>query len=254
MTEEHTALGNKLTDSSVSGFKKYRQLMVGNSGIGALLFWEFYHLFISPFPGALGLFLRQLFLPLLLGHVGKKVAVGRNVVFRHPRKVVLGDQVVIDENCVLDAKGKSNVQGIQLGNQVVLGRNVVLSCKGPAPGGYIRIGDRTNIAMNSVIHSEEKVEIGRNVLVAAYGYIVGGGNHTFEQLDVPIIDQPSTNKGGIIIEEDVWLGARVTVGDGVTIGKGSVIGGAALVIDSIPEYSVAVGVPAKPVKNRKTTS
>lgn len=248
--EKHTALGNKLTENSGSGFKKYRQFVVGNANMGYFLFWEFYHLFIAPLPGALGLLFRQLFLPLLIESAGAKVAVGRNVVFRHPQKIVLGNNVVIDDYCVLDAKGDGNEEGIQLGNQVVLGRNVVLSCKGKAPGGTIRIGERTNIGMNSVIHSEEKVEIGQNVLIAAYAYIVGGGNHNYEALDVPIIDQSSLNKGGIVIEENVWLGARVTVGDGVTIAKGSVIGACALVKDSIPENSIAVGIPAKVIRNR----
>lgn len=248
--EKHTALGNKLTETSGSGFKKYRQFVVGNAGIGFYLLWEFYHFFIAPLPGAIGLLFRQLFLPLLLGHVGSKVAVGRNVTFRHPQKIVLGNQVLIDDYCVLDAKGENNQQGIQLGDKVVLGRSVVLSCKGPAPGGTIRIDNRTNVGMNSVIHSEEKVEIGQNVLIAAYAYIVGGGNHNFESLDQPIMDQPSLNKGGVMIEENVWLGARVTVGDGVKIGKGSVIGACALVKDSIPENSVAVGIPAKVIRKR----
>lgn len=248
--EKHTALGNQLTGENGSGFSKYRKLVVGDKGIGFFLFWEVYHLFLSPLPGAIGLLFRQLTLPLLLGGVGQKPAVGRNVVFRHPHKVVLGDHVVIDENCVIDAKGEGN-RGIHLGNKVLIGRNTVLSCKGPAPGGTISIADRTNIAMNCVIHSEEKVEIGQNVLIAAYGYIVGGGNHSFDALDVPIIDQPSTNKGGVVIEDDVWLGARVTVADGVTIGKGSVIGGCALVKDPVPPYSVSAGVPAKVIRSRK---
>ncbi len=248
--EKHTALGNKLTDNSCSGFKKYRELVVGNASFGFFLFWEFYHFFLAPLPGGLGLVLRQLFLPLLLGQVGKKMGVARNVLFRHPQKIILGDSVLIDENCVLDAKGEGE-SGIQLGNQVVIGRNTILSCKGASPGGTIHIGDRTNIAMNCVIHSEEKVEIGRNVLIAAYTYIIGGGNHSFEERDMPILDQFSMNKGGVVIEEDAWLGARVTVTDGVTIGRGSVIGACALVKDSIPQYSIAVGVPARVIKTRK---
>jgi len=247
---KHTALGNKMTDDAKSGFSKYREIVVGNKGVGTFLFWEFYHFLISPLPGALGLFVRQLFLPLLLGKVGTNVAVGRNVTFRHPHKVSLGDHVIIDENCVLDAKGDGN-RGIALGDQVLLGRNTVLSCKGPSPGGYITIGNRTNIAMNCVIHSEEKVEIGKNVLIAAYGYVVGGGNHSFEGLEVPIMDQPSTNKGGIEIQDDVWLGARVTVTDGVRIELGSVVGACALVKDPIPAYSIAAGVPAKVLRSRK---
>jgi len=247
---KHTALGNQLTENSQSGFTKYRQLVVGNKGLGSFFFWEFYHLFLAPLPGALGLILRQLFLPLFLKDVGSKVAVGRNVTFRHPHKISLGDNVMIDENCVLDAKGEENI-GIKIGNQVVLGRNTILSCKGPAPGGMIEIGNRVNIAMNCVIHSEEKVLIGNNVLIAAFSYLVGGGNHSFEQTDKPIIDQPSTNKGGIVIEEDVWLGARVTISDGVQIGQGSVVGASSLVKDSVPSFSICVGVPAKVIRSRK---
>jgi len=247
---KHTALGNTLTDGSKGSFGTYCDLVIGKRHIGTLFLWEFYHFFLSPLPGALGLFLRQLFLPLLLGQVGAKVVVGRNVTFRHPHKIFIGDRVIIDENSVLDAKGEGNV-GIRLEDKVILGRNVVLSCKGPVPGGSITIGQRSNIAMNCVIHSEQKVEIGQNVLVAAYGYIVGGGNHSFDQSDIPIIDRPSTNKGGVVIEEDVWLGARVTVTDGVKIGKGSVVGACALVKDSIAPNSISAGIPAKVIRTRE---
>jgi len=247
---DHTALGNKLTDENSSSFGKYRKLVVGDRSFGFFLFWEFYHLFISPVPGALGLLARQLFLPLLLAEIGAKVAVGRNVTFRHPHNIFLRNSILIDENCVLDAKGEGN-EGIRIGDQVVIGRNTVLSCKGPKPGGYIAIGENSNIAMNCVIHSEEKVEIGRNVLISAYCYLVGGGNHNFSDPDIPIIQQTSTNKGGIVISEDVWLGARVTVTDGVEIGRGSVVGASALVKDSLPTYSISAGIPAKVIRERK---
>jgi acetyltransferase-like isoleucine patch superfamily enzyme len=54
-----------------------------------------------------------------------------------------------------------------------------------------------------------------------------------------------------VIEDDVWLGAGVTVVDGVTIGKGSIIGAGAVVTSDIPPYSIAVGIPAKPVRDRR---
>jgi acetyltransferase-like isoleucine patch superfamily enzyme len=54
-----------------------------------------------------------------------------------------------------------------------------------------------------------------------------------------------------VIEDDVWIGAGVTVVDGVTIGRGSVIGAGAVVTNDIPPYSIAVGTPAKPIKDRR---
>ena len=62
--------------------------------------------------------------------------------------------------------------------------------------------------------------------------------------------QPSLSKGGITIEEDVWLGASVTVLDGVVLGRGTVVGAASLVNHPIPPYSIAYGVPARRVKER----
>ena len=55
----------------------------------------------------------------------------------------------------------------------------------------------------------------------------------------------------VIIEDDVWIGSRVTILPGVTIGEGSVIGASAVVAKSVPPYSVVVGNPAKIVKTRK---
>jgi galactoside O-acetyltransferase len=75
-------------------------------------------------------------------------------------------------------------------------------------------------------------------------------NHVYRDLDRPIREQGITARG-IVIEDDVWLGAGAVVLDGVTIGRGSVIGAGAVVASDIPPYSLAVGAPAKPVKNRR---
>jgi acetyltransferase-like isoleucine patch superfamily enzyme len=83
---------------------------------------------------------------------------------------------------------------------------------------------------------------------------VAGGNHSFESLEIPIMFQPSLDKGGITVGDDVWIGASTTILDGVSVGTGCVVGAGALVKDSLPEYSVAVGVPAKIIRNRKTGS
>ncbi len=64
----------------------------------------------------------------LLGSCGRNVVFGQNVVLRHPHKIHIGDNVVIDDNCLLDAKGEGN-DGIRIGSGVFIGRNTILSCK-----------------------------------------------------------------------------------------------------------------------------
>ena len=73
-------------------------------------------------PGALGLALRKALFPSLLGACGRNVVFGQNVVLRHPHKIRIGDNVAIDDNCLIDAKGSSN-QGITIGSGVFVGRN-----------------------------------------------------------------------------------------------------------------------------------
>ncbi len=80
---------------------------------------------------------------------------------------------------------------------------------------------------------------------------MAGGNHTYEDISIPIMFQPSFTKGGISIDEDVWLGAGVIVLDGVSIGKGTVVGAGSVVTESLGEYSIAVGTPAQKIKDRR---
>jgi acetyltransferase-like isoleucine patch superfamily enzyme len=63
--------------------------------------------------------------------------------------------------------------------------------------------------------------------------------------------QPSFSRGGIRIADDVWLAAGVIVLDGVTIERGCVVGAGAVVTESLPEYSVAVGSPARKLRDRR---
>ena len=71
-------------------------------------------------PGALGLLLRSKLYPRLLGRTGRNVTFGVNVVLRHPHKIRIGDNVVIDDGCCLDAKGTDN-EGITIGDGVFVG-------------------------------------------------------------------------------------------------------------------------------------
>ena len=93
------------------------------------------------------------------------------------------------------------------------------------------------------------ISIGENVRIGARVSFVSA-NHVFKEKDILIKDQGMTEKG-IIIEEDVWFGTGVIVLDGVTIHKGAVVGAGAVVTKDIPEYAIAVGIPAKVIKYRE---
>jgi acetyltransferase-like isoleucine patch superfamily enzyme len=217
---------------------RYSALVVGRPGLGALLKYEAVVLLSQAMPGSLGLALRKVLYPWLLGGVGRNVVFGQNVVLRHPHKIVLGDDVVIDDNCLLDAKGSEN-QGIRIGSGVFIGRNTILSCK----NGDIDIADGANLGFNCEVFSASRVRIGRDTLLAAYVYLVGG-DHEASDPSRPVIEQGRRSLG-IVLGDGAWIGAGATVLDGVVIGDRAVVGASAVVRESVPAGRTAVGVPAR---------
>ncbi len=111
-------------------------------------------------------------------------------------------------------------------------------------GGSVAIGQRTHIQPRCQLSAYcGHLKIGADVQVAPncafYPY-----NHGFST-DTPIVKQALSSKGGIVIEDDVWLSYGVVVLDGVTIGRGAVIGAGAVVTNDIPAGAIAAGIPAK---------
>jgi acetyltransferase-like isoleucine patch superfamily enzyme len=194
-------------------------------------------------PGALGLALRRSLYPLLLGVCGRNVVFGQNVVLRHPHKIHIGDNVVVDDNCLIDAKGESNA-GIRIASGVFIGRNTILSCK----NGDIALAEGANVGFNCEIFSASRVQIGRNELIAAYCYLIGG-THDFRDASRPVIEQGRTSSG-ITVGDGAWLGAGAKILDGVEIGANAIIGAGAVVRESVPDRATAVGVPARLVGER----
>ena len=217
---------------------KYSQLVVGKPGWAALLKHEFVVLVAQAAPGALGLALRKWMYPWLLGSCGRNVVFGQNVVLRHPHKIRIGDRVVIDDNCLLDAKGEANA-GITIGSGVFVGRNTILSCK----NGDIELADEANVGFNCEIFSASRVRVGRGTLIAAYVYLIGG-DHEFADRDKAVLDQRRVS-AGISIGEGAWLGAGAKILDGVMIGDRAVVGAGAVVRDPVPPGATAVGIPAR---------
>jgi acetyltransferase-like isoleucine patch superfamily enzyme len=224
--------------------RRYAELVVGQDGWWPLIRYELTMLLSGWVPGALGLFLRSRLYPAILGRVGRNVAFGVNVVLRHPHKIVIGDNVVIDDNCCLDAKGTTNA-GITIGDGAFVGRNTILSCK----NGNITLGEEANVGFNVEIFSAADVRVGARTLIAAYTYLVGG-DHLFDRTDVPVRYQGRTARG-IEVGENVWLGAHVVVADGCRVGRDAIVGAGAVVTEDVPEYHIAAGVPARLIRDRR---
>jgi acetyltransferase-like isoleucine patch superfamily enzyme len=225
---------------------KYSALIVGRPGLPALVKYELIVLFTQGVPGALGLVLRKTWYPRLLGSCGRNVVFGQNVVLRHPHKIHIGDNVVIDDNCLLDAKGVTN-RGIQIGSGVFIGRNTILSCK----NGDIVIEHGANIGFNCELFSANRVRVGSDTLIAAYAYLVGG-DHDAADPSQPVLHQ-QRRATGIDVGVGAWLGAGAKILDGVTIGDRGIIGAGAVVRDAVPAGATAVGIPAR-VLDRKANA
>ncbi len=221
-----------------SALSKYQELVVGSRSLARLALYEFVMLTSAWVPGALGLVLRRVAYPWLLGSVGRNVTFGQGVVLRHPHKIRLGDDVVIDDLVLLDAKGATN-RGIDIGSGGFVGRGTILSCK----DGDITLGEHVNVGFHCEIFSGSNVTVGRHGLFAAYTYLVGGG-HAFERADVPIVDQERVSRG-ITLGDNVWLGTGAKVLDGVRIGSHVIVGANAVVTTDLPDGAVAAGVPAR---------
>jgi acetyltransferase-like isoleucine patch superfamily enzyme len=234
---------DQLVAADTSSRRKYADLIVGRPGLGALLKYELVIMVAQARTGALGLALRKTLYPSLLGSCGRNVVFGQNVVLRHPHKIHIGNNVVIDDNCLLDAKGHAN-RGIQIRDGVFIGRNTILSCK----DGDIELGDGANLGFNCEVFSASRVTIGRLVLMAAYSYVIGG-DHDFSDPSKPVLEQTRTS-AGVSIGDGVWMGAGAKILDGVSIGDQAVIGAGAVVRESVPASAIAVGVPARVVSSR----
>ena len=234
---------DELTNPNRSARAKYSALVIGRDGWEALIKYELVVALSQSVPGALGLALRRLLYPTLLGSCGRNVVFGHNVVLRHPHKIHIGDDVVIDDNCLLDAKGESN-SGIRIASGAFIGRNTILSCK----NGDIDLGERANIGFNCEVFSASRVRVGSGTLIAAYCYLIGG-DHDFSDPSLSVLDQRRTSVG-ITVGDGAWLGAGAKILDGVTIGSKAVVGAGAVVREAVPDGATAVGVPARVVGAR----
>lgn len=174
--------------------------------------------------------------------------IGNGVSVDSYRDLCIGTNSRIEAYCIVGAFGR---KGLTIGKNSSIGAfsRIVVSSGFQNIGEYINIGDQVGIGAYANIGGSGGVSIGNDTIIGPY-FSAHPENHNFSLIETPIRLQ-GTTRSEIRIGEDCWLGAKVTVLAGVTIGKGSVIAAGSLVTKDIPEYSVALGSPAKVVRRRK---
>jgi len=242
---DRTELQAALQDPGAGPVAVYRKMAIGKPGLWAFLKYELIIFGFGSLPGSIGYACRRLFYPLLLGSCGKGVVFGRNVVLRHPHKIHIGDRVVIDDDCVLDAK-RSDDARIVLGDGVLLSRGTVIST-----GGLVEIGPNCNLGVQTLIHSDFKVQLGRAVLLAARCYLMGVADYLHQRTDIPVVQQGKGEKGPVILEDHVWLGAGVFIRHGVRVGNNAIVAVSSVVTKDVPAFAIVAGTPARVVRMRK---
>lgn len=133
-----------------------------------------------------------------------------------------------------------------------IGKNVVFSPFDSFSYSNIEIGNNVSISSGAHFSSIKSIYIGDKVMFGPNVTILGG-DHNVSELGKYMFDvnnKKPEDDLDIIIEDDVWISSGVTILKGVTIGRGSIIGASALVNKSIPPNSIAVGIPAKVIKDR----
>lgn len=137
---------------------------------------------------------------------------------------------------------------ISIGSGVYVGSGSWLHVLGASTDGVaLVIGDRTSIAGQCVLSAALRVELGCDVLLARNVYIADH-SHRFDDVGVPVLQQGIAKLSPVTICDGAWLGQNVVVCPGVRIGRGAVIGANSVVKDDVPDYSVAVGAPARVVR------
>lgn len=200
-------------------------------------------------PTVVGIGLRGLVYRLIMKLEGMP-AIEAGVRIVYASKVKLGKGVYLDQGVYLHALPG----GISIGDSTFVMHHSMLHVFNfrNLPQAGITIGHNCFIGEFNVMRGQGGIRIGNDVYTGPMVQIVAV-NHVYQDPARPIREQGITARG-IVIEDDVWIGAGATVVDGVTIGKGSIIGAGSVVTSDIPPYSIAVGTPAKPIKDRRQVS
>jgi acetyltransferase-like isoleucine patch superfamily enzyme len=174
---------------------------------------------------------------------GRKLgwAVARAKVRLRSRSVVFGENVQLARCAAIVADRSDRVV---VGDRCRIGRGAILATH----GGWIEIGDNTTVQPYAVLYGHGGLRIGSYVRIAAHVVVIPA-NHVVDGVARPIALQGETREG-IVIEDDVWIGANSTVLDGCRIGRGAVVAAGSVVTRDVPELAIVAGAPARVIRYR----
>jgi len=180
-------------------------------------------------------------------HIPASCFIGKKVKFRNTKFINIGKGTTIGDLVLIDGLSKN---GVQIEEKVSIGPYTIIEATGVISniGQGCIIGKNSGIGAFSFIGAAGGVSIGQNVIMGQY-VSFHSENHNFSDMNISIREQ-GVSRQGISIEDNCWIGAKVTFLDGSVVGVGSVIAAGSVVRGVIPPYSVAAGVPAKIIQKR----
>lgn len=176
---------------------------------------------------------------------GKKVFVGKNTRILNSKNISFGRNVTIDKHSIIDGFASEKVI---LGDCVKIGAfsNLNITSHLSKYGKGFKMGNNSAIGEFAHLGSAGGIEIGNDVIMGCY-ISFHSENHNFNDTSKLIREQGVTNKG-IVLGNNIWVGAKVTFLDGCTVGNNCVIAAGAVVNGTFPDNVVIGGVPAKILK------
>lgn len=204
--------------------------------------------FFGWIPTIIGIGVRGIIYRLILRMNGM-AAIENGVRLRFANNIRLSHGVYLDQGTYLHACPN----GIEIGKNSIIMHGAVLHVYNfrAIPHSGIKVGHDCLIGEYSVIRGQGGVQIGDRVFTSPFTQILAV-NHVYNDPGRSFVDQGITAEG-IIIEDDVWLGAGAIITDGVKVGKGAVVAAGAVVTKDVEPHTVVAGVPAKPVKHIDST-
>ena len=146
---------------------------------------------------------------------------------------------------------------ISIGAHTFIAKNIQLTAWdtyiGISHTPQIIIGDGCSIGEDNHITAINKIIIGNNVLTGKKVLITDNSHGISEKamMEIPPLKRPLCSKGGVIIEDNVWIGEKASILPGVHIGCGSIIAANSVVTHDVPAYTLAAGIPARIIKCMK---
>lgn len=213
------------------------------ASVGSYIIEQLLFLVIGWVPTIVGIGIRGVFYRLIL-HMDGMAAIEKKVRLRFASNIHLGNGVYLDESTYLHACAN----GIKIGSGTYVMHGAILHVYNfrDMPHSGIQIGCNSLIGEYSVIRGQGGVKIGDRVYTSPFTQIIAV-NHVFDDPERPFTQQGITAEG-IVIEDDVWLGAGAIITDGVRVGQGAVVAAGAVVTKDVLPHTVVAGVPAEPIK------